>query len=280
MTQRPVIVQWSRNLIEDYGAPPLLIRSMVKPGYGGSPLAYRDTIIIQVGGPGQSVMALRQRDGSVVWKNGSFMVSHSPAGLISVDGALHLVIFAGQAVHGLDPDTGEILWVHAHDAGNDFNFQVPMWGDDNVLFMSSGYIGGSRAIKLTRDGDVTTTDELWYDPRLRFTFLNPLRLGDFIYGTSGQSATAIMTATHVVTGETAWRVRGFSHSNMLYADGKAFVLQEDGTLSMVTLAPSGMTTLSETELFNTTSWTVPTLVDGTLYARDREQIVALDVGVR
>ncbi len=273
-------VLWSLNLVEDFDAPPLLIRSMVKPGYGGSPLAYKDTIILQVGGPEQSVMALRQRDGTVVWRSGSFMVSHSPVGLISVDGSPHLVVFAGQAVHGLDPDTGEVLWVHPHDAGNDFNFQVPMWGEDNVLFMSSGYIGGSRAIKLTGDGDVTTTDELWYDPRLRFTFLNPLRLGDFVYGTSGQSATAIMTATHVATGETAWRARGFSRANMLYADGKAFVLQEDGTLSMVTLAPSGMTTLAETELFNTTSWTVPTLVGSTLYARDRERIVALDLRVR
>ena len=148
-----------------------------------------------------------------------------------------------------------------------------------MLFMSSGYIGGSRAIKLTRDGDVTTTEELWYDPSLRFTFLNPLRLGDFVYGTSGQGATAIMTATHVATGETAWRARGFSRANMLYADGKAFVLQEDGTLSMVTLTPTGMTTLAETVLFNTTSWTVPTLVGSTLYARDRERIVALDLRV-
>ena len=96
-------VLWSRHLIEDFDAPPLLIRSMVKPGYGGSPLAYKDTIIIQVGGPGQSVMALRQRDGTVVWKSGSFMVSHSPARLISVDGSLHVVVFAGQAVHGSTP---------------------------------------------------------------------------------------------------------------------------------------------------------------------------------
>ena len=41
-----------------------------------------------------------------------------------------------------------------------------------------------------------------------------------------------------------------------------------------------MTTLAETQLFNTTSWTVPTLVGTTLYARDREKIVALDLGER
>ena len=86
-----------------------------------------------------------------------------------------------------------------------------------------------------------------------------------------------MTATHVPTGETAWRSRGFSRANMLYADDKAIVLQEDGMLSLATLAPTGMTTLAETQLFNTTSWTVPSLVGSTLYARDREKIVALDL---
>ena len=273
-------VIWSRDLVGEFDAPPLLIRSMIKSGYGASPLAYRDMIIIQVGGPGQSVMALRRDNGSVVWRSGSFLASQSPPGLITVDGELQLVVFAGQAVHGMNPDTGEILWVHAHDAGNDFNFQVPLWGDDNILFMSSGYIGGSRAVRLAQRNGVTEVEELWYDPQLRFTFLNPLRLGDFVYGTSGQGATAIMTATHVATGEMAWRTRGYSRASMLYADDKAVILEEDGDLSLATFSPSGMTTLAETQLFNTTSWTVPTLVGTTLYARDREKIVALDLGER
>ena len=272
---------WSKNLATDFGAPLLLIRSMVKPGYGASPLAYNDTIVLQVGGPGQAVMALRQDDGRVVWKSGSFLVSHSPLGLISVDGRSHLVVYAGQAVFGMDPDTGAVLWAHAHDAGNDFNFQTPLWNDDDkILFFSSGYIGGSRAIRLVPDGDVVHTEELWYDPRLRFTFLNPLRIGDLIYGTSGQSATAILTATHVETGETAWRARGFSRASMLYADGKAILMEEDGDLSLVRLAPEGLETLATTPLFNTRAWTVPTLVGTTLYARDRERIVKLHLGHR
>ena len=272
-------VVWSRNFVTDFGAPPLLIRSMIKAGYGASPLPYRDTIIAQVGGPGQAVMALDQADGSVVWRSGSFLVSEAPPGLITFDGRQHLVVFAGQAVHGLDPDTGEILWAHAHDAGNDFNFQVPLWSDaDDILFLSSGYIGGSRAIRLVRDGRVTRTEELWYDPQLRFTFLNPIRLGEFVYGTSGQGATAVMTATHVATGETAWRERGFSRASLLYADGKTVILEEDGDLTLAALTPQGMTRLATTPLFDTRSWTAPTLVGTTLYARDRERIVALDLG--
>jgi outer membrane protein assembly factor BamB len=272
---------WSKNLITDLGAPPLLIRSMIKPGSGVSPTPYKDNIILQVGGPGQSVMALRQSDGEVVWKSGSFLVSHSPAGLITVDGRTHLVVFAGQAVIGMDPDTGEVLWAHAHDAGNDFNFQVPLYDEEErVLFFSSGYIGGSRAIRLVPDGELVQTEELWYDPRLRFTFLNVLRIGDFVYGTSGQSTSAVLTATHMASGETAWRERGFTRASMVYADGKAILMEEDGDLSLVRLSPDGLEPLATTPLFATTAWTVPTLAGTTLYARDREKIVALDLGSR
>ena len=277
--RRPATSSGRGDFVADFGAPPLLIRSMIKAGYGASPLPYKDTIIVQVGGPGQAVMALDQADGSVVWRSGSFLVSEAPPGLIAFEGERHLVVFAGQAVHGLDPDTGEILWAHAHDAGNDFNFQVPLWSDaDDILFLSSGYIGGSRAIRLVRDGGVTRTDELWYDPQLRFTFLNPLRLGEFVYGTSGQGATAILTATHVATGETAWRERGFSRASLLHADGKALILEEDGDLTLAVLTPRGMTRLATTPLFETRAWTAPTLVGTTLYARDRERVVALDLG--
>ena len=270
---------WSHDLVKAFDAPPLLIRPMVKPGYGCSPLAYKDTIICQVGGPGQSVMAFRQSDGSVVWKSGNFLTSEAPPRLITVDGQEQLVIFAGQAVHGLLPDTGEVLWAHPHDAGNDFNFQVPLWGDDQIMFVSSGYIAGSRALRLTRDGKATRAQELWYDPHLRFTFLNPIRVGDFVYGTSGQGATAIMTATHIETGETAWRKRGFSRATLLYADDKLLILEEDGDLTLARLTPSGMTTLAKAKIFDTRSWTVPTLVGTTLYARDREKIIAFDLSI-
>ncbi len=274
-------VLWSKNLITDFGAPPLLIRSMIKPGSGITPMPYKDTILLQVGGPGQSVMALRQSDGEVVWKSGSFLVSHSPVGVITVSGRQHAVVFAGQAVFGMDPDTGEVIWAHAHDAGNDFNFQIPNYDEaSGVLFISSGYIGGSQAIRLVPDGDIVHTELLWDDRQLRFTFLNVLKIGDFIYGTNGQGATAILTATHMESGETAWRERGFSRASLVYGDGKAILMEEDGDLSLVRLSPNGLETLATTPLFATRTWTVPTLAGTTLYARDRERIVALDLGAQ
>ncbi|HAK55956.1 MAG: PQQ-like beta-propeller repeat protein [Vicinamibacterales bacterium] len=271
-------ILWSHDLVAEFGAPRLLLRPVVRSGYGCSPIAYRDLVICSVGGPGQSVMAFRQADGAVVWRSGHFLTSQAPPILINVDGQDQLVFFAGQSVNGLDPASGHVLWSHVHDAGNDLNLSHPLWGDDNILFVSSAYIAGSRALKLLREDDITRVEELWFNSRLRFMFLNGIRLGDHVYGTSGDFGPAFLTAIHVPSGEVAWRTRGFSRASLLYADDKLILMDEDGDLALARITPEGMTVLSRATIFETTAWTAPTLVGTTLYARDREKIVAIDLG--
>ncbi len=271
-------IVWSRDLVEDFGAPPLLIRPAVKAGYAVSPLAYGDTIILQAGGDGQAVIALRQRDGELVWKNGDFLISEASPLLIDVDGQPQVVIFAGQAVYGVDPENGAILWLHPHDTDGDMNNSTPIWGPDNLLIVSSGYNQGTRALRLTRQGEETEVEEAWFTARLKLMFANAIRLGDALYGTHGDFGPAFLTAVDVRTGESLWQERGFGRSSMIYADGKAIILDEDGHLVLARLSPEGPTELSRARIFETTSWTAPTLVGTTLYARDRAKIVALDVG--
>ena len=112
--QDPVV---ARSASRSSDSPELLIRPVVKTGYGCSPIAFRDTIICSVGGPGQSVMAFRQSDGGVVWKSGDFLTSEAPPILIEFAGRPQLVIFGGGTVNGLDPANGAVLWSHPHDPG-------------------------------------------------------------------------------------------------------------------------------------------------------------------
>ena len=177
-------VLWSHDLINDFGSPSLLIRPIVKAGYGCSPIAFEDNIICSVGGPGQSVMSFRQDDGTVVWKSGDFLTSQVPPVLIEVADRPQLVIVGGGTVNGLDPKSGELLWSHPHDPGNDLNCSTPLWGPDNVLVVSSAYKAGSRALRLTQKSGATMPEELWFTQRSRFMFLSAVRLGDYVYGTS------------------------------------------------------------------------------------------------
>ena len=54
-------VLWTQQLWEDHGGSRLMY------GYASSPIAFRDTVIVPVGGRGKAVMAFRQADGKVAW---------------------------------------------------------------------------------------------------------------------------------------------------------------------------------------------------------------------
>ena len=109
-------------------------------------------------------------------------------------------------------------------------------------------------------------------------FVNAIRVGDFVYGTDGGFGPAFLTALDINTGAARWQERGFGRSSLVHADGKVFLLDEDGDLVLGRVSPTGFSALGRAHIFDTTAWTVPTVVGTTLYARDREKIVALDVG--
>jgi outer membrane protein assembly factor BamB len=273
-------VVWAHDLVKAFGAPPTLIRPAVKAGYGSSPLLYRDTIILQVGGPGQAVMAFRKHDGSVAWRAGDFLTAEAPPILIELDGQPQVVVLGGQSVNGLDPDTGRVLWSHPHDTSGDMNNSTPVWGPDNILFITSAYNLGSRALHLVRKGHATHVEQLWYTNRFRLMFSNAIRLGNYIYGTSGDFGPAFLGAVHVKTGEIAWQARGFGRSSLVHADGKTIIMDEDGHLALVRLSPTGHELLARAQIFSGTAWTVPAVVGTTVFARNREEIVALNLARR
>ena len=74
------------------------------------------------------------------------------------------------------------------------------------------------------------------------------------------------------------QARGFARASLLHADGKTIIVDEDGDLALARLTPDGLTVLARTSLFETVAWSASTLVGTTLYVRDREKIVALDLG--
>ena len=276
-------VLWSHDFVKDFGAPPNQMRYAVMPGYAPSPLAYGDTVIAMVGGPEQSVMAFRQDTGAVVWKSGDFKDDISPASpiLITLGGQEQLVATSGDGVHGMAPSTGKVLWSFSFPTRSGVNITTPLWSpEDQTLFMTAAYDGGTRLLELERRDDVTTVHERWFTNRMRVHFGNVLRFGDYFYGSSGDSRPSFLVAIHAETGEIAWRDRTFSKASFLKIGDRVILLDEDGTLAIASFSPEKLSVISSAEVAAATSWTVPTLVESTLYLRDRVNIMALDVGAK
>ena len=93
----------------------------------------------------------------------------------------------------------------------------------------------------------------------------------------GMTSPAFLTAVNARTGEIAWRERGLAKANCVGADGKLVILDEDGKLVLATATPEKLVVHAETQLFDGLAWTVPTIVGTTLYVRDTERILALDL---
>lgn len=262
---------WSHDLFKEFNGT-------VRPnGYSCSPLAYKNTIIVMVGGADQALMAFDQKDGTIVWKKHSFKNSTSSPILIKVDGQEQLVAFMFAEIVGLDPNNGDLLWSHPHETDYGLNTTTPVWGDDNLLFVSSGYNGGSRVIRLMQSKGKTTVEEVWFHRLMRVHFGNCIRVGELVFGSSGDFGPAPLTAVNVKTGKIIWRNRAFPRSNLLLADGHLILLDEDGNLALTTPTPEGLTVHAKVALMNNNSWTVPALAGTTLYVRDRKTILAVDL---
>jgi outer membrane protein assembly factor BamB len=264
-------VAWTHDLWKEYGG-----RKMDR-GYSCSPIAYKNTVILTLGGEGQTLIAFNQKDGTVAWKNQTLDISPSSPIIVMVDGQEQMIAFLGKVVAGIDPNNGNLLWSHPHVTEWGLNISTPVWGNDNLLFISSAYSGGSRVLKLTQKGGKTTAEELWFHRRMRLHHGTAIRIGDFVYGSSGDFGPAFLAAVNVKTGEIAYQDRSFPKSNLLLADGKLIILDEDGNLALATATPTELKVISKATVMRNLAWTAPTLVGTKLYLRDRHTITALDL---
>lgn len=266
-------VLWSRDLIKEYGAP------AVDRGMANSPLLFNNTIILPIGGRGQAVGAFNPETGALLWKAGN--VEYSPASptVIDVDGQKQLVLFGGDRMAGFDATTGRELWNHAHRTDWGLNISTPVWTpSDHLLLFSSAYGTGSRALELRQAGGKTTVAERWAQQRVRVHIGSIIRIGDMAYMSSGDFGPAFVTAINTKTGAVAWQDRAFARAQLLYADGKLIVLDEDGTLGLATVSAQGLKVLARAPILEHLAWTPPTLIGKTLYVRDRKTIAAYDLG--
>lgn len=265
------MLRWSHDLVDlfdltDYNA------------FAASPVAYSGTVILPMGGSSHGVVGFDRETGAVVWNSEPFPLGPGSPQLITVGGRDQLAVWGQQEILGLDPTDGRHLWSHPHTNDLGLNLSMPLGSDDQSLFISSAYNGGSRMVRLRSDGHTTSVDELWHTNRTRLHFSNALRIGNIVLGSSGDFGPAFLTALDATSGEELWRNRSFARAHLIYADGAVIVVDEDGEIAIASVTERGIDVHARHALLTENAWTPPTLVGRVIYVRDRQEIVALDLG--
>ncbi len=263
---------WAHDLYREFSGSPLEF------GYSCHALPYKNSLIMLAGGSGSAIIAFDPNDGHVLWRKQRFKNAHSSPLLINVDGQDQVVALTAQDVFGFDPNNGELLWQHSHPTEYGLAISTPVWAPGNLLFISTAYNGGARVLQLSRSGAKTQVKELWRNQRLQVHFGSVIRNGDYVYFSSGHRGPVFLTGVELKTGKVVWQNRDFAKAQLLAADGKLILVDQDGTIALAVATPQEFRVLAKAPVLTAISWTPPTLAGTTLYVRDRRNIMALDVG--
>jgi outer membrane protein assembly factor BamB len=266
-------LMWTQQLWDTHSGSRLMY------GYSSSPIAFRDLVIVPVGGRGRSLMAFRQADGSTAWARQNYGNVYSSPLLINVSGLEQLAAVLDGAVIAVNPHNGDLQWEVPFKADYSIAIATPLYGPDNLMFVSAEYNAGAKVIELQRTGDRTQAKELWSSPRLRLHHGNAIRVGDTIYFSSGgKGSQAILSAVDARSGKIHWQERSIEKATFVWADQKLITLDQDGNLMIAHPSPQGFNVAAKAPLLSRLSWTPPTLVGTRLYVRDRRSLMAVDLG--
>lgn len=278
-------VVWSKNLTKTYAAPlPLW-------GYAGHPLVYKNLLICTVGGAGSVVAAFDKASGREVWKALSAAeIGYAPPTLLEAGGVTQLLIFHGDGLASLNPDTGSLYW--SEPLKTSFSMAIMAPRSDGEFLFAGGHSGKSLGLKL--DATKPAVTKAWQGSRT--SGLAPVSGTPFVengvaYGIDGNG---IFRAVRVATGEHLWGtakpVNGKDDERRGPNEGATFVTKngdrffifgENGDLVIARLSPEKYDEVSRTNLLEPVGvglgrsvvWSHPAYAERCVFARNDQEIV-------
>lgn len=215
-------VLWKTELLYDH-----------KHGPGGSPVIYNDLLIINCDGIDQQfVVALDKHTGEEVWRTDrDGLMAYCTPLLIDWNGKPQLISPGGEWVQAYDPANGAEQWRFRWPGGYSV-VPRPVVGH-GMVFVSSSYNNATLyAIKLGGTGDVTESHLVWKIARGAPHNPSTLLVGNELYVVSDRGIASCIDA---VSGNVYWQERlgGNYSASPLYADGRIYLLDEEGVCHVI-----------------------------------------------
>ena len=259
---------WSVNLPSELGSR--------RPyhGYATSPVLFDDTLVVQIGTENAAVAGFDPDTGAQRWTVGADRIAYQTPVPANLNGRRQLVAAGLANVMGIDPDSGEILWEHAHN-GNGFTGAwslVPVAAGADKLFLANKHMSSSL-VEISSDGGSIAASELWEQRTIRNSLTVPVYHEGYLYGYSSR----FLICADAETGEAVWRSRPPGDGWLILVDGHLVIVTKQGTLHVVTASPEGYQEVATLQLFDDPTWTHPSFADGHIYARSYGEVARVDI---
>lgn len=257
-------VLWSKDLIREFGAK--------KPtwGYASSPLVLGDWLLLDVGGPGSSSVALNKLTGAVVWKSGDDPAAYGSPIVVKPGAETTVAFMNAKALVVRAARDGRELWRFPWKTQYDVNAATPIIAGDDI-FISSGYGHGGALVRPSAGGATA----VWESKSMRNQVNSSVLWEGHLYGFDESSLNCLDAAT----GAVKWKQGGLGKGSLIVADGKLVIMSENGKLVIALPAAEKFQRVAEAQVLSKERcWVVPTLANGRMFCKNNSgEAVALDV---
>ncbi len=283
-------IRWKKDLNVEYNI------NMPTWGIASAPIIEGEHLIVQIGGtPGACIVAFDRKTGAEKWRALDDKASYSAPIIIKQAGKRVLICWTGANVAALNPDTGEVLWLHPFlPSRMEIGIATPIF-HENELFITD-FFEGSMLLKLApekfaaelawhRKGkDETNTDAL------HSTMSTPIRKGNYIYGVDSYGELRCLDARN---GDRIWEdlsavPKGrWSNIHFIKNADKVWMFNERGELLITTVSPEGLNIISRAKLIEPTraqlnrrggvTWAHPAFAYKHVFARNDKELVCANL---
>ena len=259
---------------------------------GQCPMLDRDTAIIATGGKALLV-AVDCNSGKKLWETPNpkgWKMSHSSVMPMTLNGKKMYIYIAIGGVCGISAagaDRGKVLWETGEFAPS-VVAPSPVILDNGKIFVSAGYGAGSALLQITSNAGNYRVEVLqMFKPQegLASEQQTPIFSDGYIYGILPKDAGGLRNQLVCCKAGDCKKIvmnsgktDRFGLGPYIMADGKFFILNDDGEMTIARVTNSRFTVLDKARIIEgQDSWGPIAITGGYLLMRDSKQMVCLDI---
>jgi len=252
-------------------------------GFASSPVIHDGKVVVQCDVQKDSFLAVFDlKDGRELWRTARKDVpTWSTPAIAEVKNKTEILVNGWHHIGAYDFASGAEIW--KLDGGGDIPVPTPIIAN-GFAYVTSAHGGprATRAIRLEATGDITPPSIVdtnaaivWSRPREGTYMQTPIIVGDFLYACMDNG---VLSCINAKTGELAYSERlssgnqGFTASPV--SDGRhLFFASEIGNVHVV--PATGKFSVVSTNSLNETCMSSPAIINGALYFRTRDHLIAV-----
>ena len=275
---------WHKNYTQDFEAVFIGERGAAmgatRHGNDGSPLIVGDRLYACAGGTnGAGIVCLDKASGAVIWKSQNDTAAYAPPTIEKLGaGSPELLCFTAEAVIGLQPEDGKLLWRFPVKTSFGRHVGVPLVHEDTVVV--SSHEAGLIGLRISSSGAPSEckAEQAWVSKEAAVNFTSSVSVEGHLYSVGAKQD---FVCVEMKTGAVKWSKGGYftsaagkAHAGLIVTGKNILALTDTGELVLFKADPAEFRELGRAQVCGA-NWCNPAYADGRIYLRDAKSVYCI-----